>query len=621
MTDHIIRIIITTIIAACGILSSYATQLAPSERQKIIRIVADYAARRPDDAAVLRKFRKFETQKALRDSVVYKETLAYLNDIMGAGRQSEAYDLCTNLREVVKTDGDGDERKLNFVLSLNLLNGAAADEIGMTSLALEFYSKGLEAVEKTDNPKLTAGYLNNFGVTYYRVQDYARAAEYFRKALAMNKKLRERSDDRSVRRDIFLNYNNLAEIAKEGGDLDKALNYALLSIQLLDEEADDDLYYYTQTAIGEIYKNKGDYNMALSYISNAIEHQQKLGLKYDLFESYLQISDLYKRQGMSAEALRYASLARTLSDSLENPLCLSRAIERQAELAEAAGDISGSISMLRRSYQLRDSIRLVENRNKMRQSQEIYEIERARVVNGSVISHWNPEVVFFVMAAIVIVLIFFIVKMVMYRRRSDRAIAEARRLDEEVHAAHRRQIEESERSRREIQEALDVTHRQLTTSTMDRVRSRESVNEISTDLKRILLEINPRSRETRDKIQDVIRKLSQFNLQDDWKEFQYYFEKVNPAYYERLAERHPEVTEKDKRLCALLALGLTTKEIASVMCREVRSVESSRNRLRKKLNLDLESNLNDYCRAFTTGYPEENPEVAPASESGQSETE
>ena len=43
-----------------------------------------------------------------------------------------------------------------------------------------------------------------------------------------------------------------------------------------------------------------------------------------------------------------------------------------------------------------------------------------------------------------------------------------------------------------------------------------------------------------------------------------------------------KLTVKEKRLCAFISLGLSTKEIAAIAFREVRSCESSRNRLRKK---------------------------------------
>ena len=48
---------------------------------------------------------------------------------------------------------------------------------------------------------------------------------------------------------------------------------------------------------------------------------------------------------------------------------------------------------------------------------------------------------------------------------------------------------------------------------------------------------------------------------------------------------------------------MTTKEIAALTFKEVRSVESARNRLRKKLNLPPETNLAQFLEQFTKEAP------------------
>ena len=83
-----------------------------------------------------------------------------------------------------------------------------------------------------------------------------------------------------------------------------------------------------------------------------------------------------------------------------------------------------------------------------------------------------------------------------------------------------------------------------------------------------------------------------------WEEFQYYFERVHPDFYRELDRRHPGLTVKDRRLCALLSLDLSSKDIAAITFREVRSVEASRLRLRKKLGLEGDTSLTDYIRSM-----------------------
>lgn len=78
----------------------------------------------------------------------------------------------------------------------------------------------------------------------------------------------------------------------------------------------------------------------------------------------------------------------------------------------------------------------------------------------------------------------------------------------------------------------------------------------------------------------------------------YYFEQEHQSFYENLQKAYPALTYKDVRLCSFLKLGLSSKEIASITFKEVRSVESARNRLRKKMNLDADVNLIEFFARF-----------------------
>jgi DNA-binding CsgD family transcriptional regulator len=66
------------------------------------------------------------------------------------------------------------------------------------------------------------------------------------------------------------------------------------------------------------------------------------------------------------------------------------------------------------------------------------------------------------------------------------------------------------------------------------------------------------------------------------------------GFFKVLKERYPELTSNDLRLCSYLKLNFNSKEIARLLNISPRSVEISRHRLRKKLNLRSEQNLFDF---------------------------
>lgn len=70
-----------------------------------------------------------------------------------------------------------------------------------------------------------------------------------------------------------------------------------------------------------------------------------------------------------------------------------------------------------------------------------------------------------------------------------------------------------------------------------------------------------------------------------WNEFELRFNQVENDFYIRLEKISQELTKNERRLCALLRLDFSTKEIAHINNQSVRSIEIARTRIRKKLNL------------------------------------
>lgn len=61
-----------------------------------------------------------------------------------------------------------------------------------------------------------------------------------------------------------------------------------------------------------------------------------------------------------------------------------------------------------------------------------------------------------------------------------------------------------------------------------------------------------------------------------------------------LQEKHPDLSNSERMMCAYLKMNLSTKEIAPMLNISVRGVETVRYRLRKKFGLERQDNLTDY---------------------------
>lgn len=80
----------------------------------------------------------------------------------------------------------------------------------------------------------------------------------------------------------------------------------------------------------------------------------------------------------------------------------------------------------------------------------------------------------------------------------------------------------------------------------------------------------------------------------NWKEFEARFVSINKRFYIKLKEQFPKLTQGDLKLCALIKLNFSSKEMASLLGISVESVHTTRYRLRKKLNLSRDINLTEF---------------------------
>ncbi|MBB6459313.1 ligand-binding sensor domain-containing protein [Flammeovirga kamogawensis] len=95
-------------------------------------------------------------------------------------------------------------------------------------------------------------------------------------------------------------------------------------------------------------------------------------------------------------------------------------------------------------------------------------------------------------------------------------------------------------------------------------------------------------------IRQIIKKIDEAtDVENDWDEFSIRFDQVYDNFFEKLKSKYPALTHRDIQICAYLKMKLTSKEIANTLNITVRSVEQSRYRLRKKMNLSHEENLLD----------------------------
>ncbi|MDD2550175.1 MAG: hypothetical protein PHD00_08800 [Bacteroidales bacterium] len=91
---------------------------------------------------------------------------------------------------------------------------------------------------------------------------------------------------------------------------------------------------------------------------------------------------------------------------------------------------------------------------------------------------------------------------------------------------------------------------------------------------------------------------SNIDTSHNWREILLNFQNLYPDFFSKLSVQHPNLTQNEIKLCALLILKLSTNEISEVLSVSSSAISKSRQRLRKRLNLDKEADLHTYLQKF-----------------------
>ncbi len=135
--------------------------------------------------------------------------------------------------------------------------------------------------------------------------------------------------------------------------------------------------------------------------------------------------------------------------------------------------------------------------------------------------------------------------------------------------------------------------KELANSTVNLIQKNDFLNDLKIQLKR-LSKINDK-KELETKVRMLIKKIDKdIDNENHWNVFEMHFDQVHESFFHILKQQHPELSNREQKLCAFIKMGMSSKEIASIMNISTRAVENNRYKLRLKLGLRQGENLLKY---------------------------
>ncbi len=206
------------------------------------------------------------------------------------------------------------------------------------------------------------------------------------------------------------------------------------------------------------------------------------------------------------------------------------------------------------------------------------------------INLYKPAVVLFIVVLLALIL---------YQLYIINKLKERSKIEE-----HQEHIE-----RYNVQQMMLETELKITTDA--NLKLEKEIHSKEKDLKKIALDITKKN-EILSTLKEEIQKLKQkpeqslkysdlqalnvlildtLNIDNERNSLDKYLKELNNSFYQNLEKKYPELTENDKKLCSLLRLKLSSKEIASILNIIPKSVEVNRYRLRRKMGLEKNDKL------------------------------
>ncbi len=497
--------------------------------------------------------------------------------------------------------GHPDVNVLNYARLLNNKATIFAKQAYYDS-AIIYYKESLEFRQKHNaGNKYIAPTLLNIGAVCYKNGNYKLANEYFINALAKYTDLGDSARIASC-------YGNLGTISKETGENDTAIGYYEKSLDINRHIKNVRGQIVTLNNLGAIYLKEGQEEKARQYLTQALTLNSDSRYKSSLAVSYQNLANYYLQTNNYSKAIEAALKSLKIMEEKGQRSNMEDVYQVLSSAYEKQGKFDVSLHYFKLNKALHDSIFNANSRanyNKLQLQLETSQKERKiemlkkeqekQVLMNKILKNEKQN---YVMAiAIILFMIIVVAFVVLMKRKKDRQIYRQQQLvDEREKELARVELEKSRLKEEELQKSIRYKSKQLSTHALQMMQKTTMLQEIFSDIKALTKNATD---DDKQKISQITRKITQnLRSQKDWDIFKLYFEDVNRNFYKKLKEINPDLTTNDHRLCALIKLNMTPKEMASVLNVAPNSVKSSRYRLKKKLGLSVEADLEEFIRGL-----------------------
>ena len=489
----------------------------------------------------------------VRERLAY--TLKALNIVDEAAKQG---------RLAIETSIDSKEMKRRNKIPPYSFMGALYSGEQQFDSALVYFKMAIPAAEAIHNKRLVSGALNNVGICFQRMLQYDSALTYYQKALNIY-------HDSLNDIDLFFSIqDNRATVFMDLGEHATALQICdvineELGNSIMPEWRNLDRYLQTQLLRARILNNSGQYQRAkpvLMELDAALEDFE--GGRSDEFTRSLMDSwkNYYYGMGRMAQAFIWAERVRVWDETVSS-MKEKKLNDARKTLAEF--EHNRFLKEQQIATQLQDE-QLALAREKSQKKNLLIVLLVVMGISGGSIGY------------------------LFYRRREQFQRKQAELVSVQNQLLESK-LREEELEKQYAVDQLRFKQRDLSDMAMSIGRQRKwarKLVEINKSLKTLTVE------EIVANIKQLIEEMeSELVLDEKQNLLQEKVEEVGNEFVQQIKDNYPGLSSTELELCTLIRLRLSNKEIARIRNISSESARKARFRLKKKLGLSQEDNLEE----------------------------
>lgn len=480
-----------------------------------------------------------------------------------------------------------------------------ANNFGITYMALDYYELALQSfqdampgIQRMNDPKKLATLYNNMGMVSDAMEEHQQGIDFFKKAYNLIRDLPHAEDT------AMLN-NNIALSLREFGKSEASLPLHRRAIEGYRSQQNmrgliECHYNYS----GTLFK-MGKLEKADSVLTEALLLARDFPNEFIRAAVWVNIAELRLRQKEFKAAIAASDSALALLKPYHGLKPQKAVFDVLAEAQANLGNYAAAYTHTRDVMLVSDSMLNTEKLRRLAEltikyESELKDKEIVYLRQQEVLSQWQMG------GLSVIVLLLVLIGVVVFRRqraviRREKALQEKTKEAAEARAAlGQAQLEKAKLEQEQLAEAVRHKSKELSQLALGIIRHHELLQNLDRSLQSIRKQVSP---ELKNEVQELaVMVVRQLGAEKERQDLQLYLEEAEQRFFQILDARYPKLTARERRLCALVRMGYSSKDIAAIFNINPQSVDMGRYRLRKKLHPEMEVTL----QAFLLQLDEEN---------------